>query len=223
MKKSIQTVVILSILLILGGCAFTQEEQDFFNEYGKGKAFMQTSAGEMISPATPNNIQYYIEPDTLQKYHQVFSHAIDKFNAINGINVTITSNSSSLFRVNNSSGGTGGGTCGNPFTCNPDLIYLRNHNESLVAANLITIHSSNPTIIHSSTITFYAQQTNNLNDNELKYIALHELGHTFGLIDREHARFRNISIMYYITDLSTTFTDELYTFDKANLEWRYGQ
>ena len=73
--------------------------------------------------------------------------------------------------------------------------------------------------IGSSTIKFNTDLMDDMSAEMKEHVALHELGHTFGLDDLIDDILEPYSIMYYM--LGDVILVDLTEFDKMNLEWMY--
>jgi hypothetical protein len=73
--------------------------------------------------------------------------------------------------------------------------------------------------INNSTIKFNVDLMDNASDELKEHVALHELGHSFGLDDLYDDILEEYSIMYYAA--GNIILTDLTEFDRMNLEWMY--
>jgi predicted Zn-dependent protease len=96
--------------------------------------------------------------------------------------------------------------------------YCSDDDSRVVACNLSYYNLINGQVIESK-LMYNNRIMQEMEYNEVLNTAVHEVGHTFGLVDLYEDEFAAISIMYYQT--SEYIFTELTQFDIDNLNWFY--
>lgn len=96
--------------------------------------------------------------------------------------------------------------------------YCSDDDSEVVACNLSYYELANGEIIESK-LMYNDRIMDQLTEEDIINTAIHEVGHSFGLIDLYEDEFAAISIMYYQT--SEYIFTELTQFDIDNLNWFY--
>jgi predicted Zn-dependent protease len=96
--------------------------------------------------------------------------------------------------------------------------YCSDDDSRVVACNLSYYDLANGQIIESK-LMYNDRIMDELSQEDILNTAIHEIGHTFGLVDLYEDEFAAISIMYYQT--SEYIFTELTQFDIDNLNWFY--
>lgn len=197
----------------------TKENKQFiFVNYGKGNAFISTSFGPANNVNASNVVCYsgYVDGP----YHNAADITAKVFSEIEGMNVEVKYES--LFQNNNYVLKIGDiGACDNPLLCGTEVLNLIDSQGSFAENHLKFI--KNTRYIEGSTIYYNYQKIYLMNQSELIYISLHELGHTLGLEDIIDSRAKNHTVMYKSFGVGSAVSPvtSLYEFDKANVEWMY--
>ena len=192
-------VAAIVVLSILAGCTDAEKEATVTN-FGEEKAYAKNN-GVVLTLA--NGTAAYYVGGISGKYLSAATYAIGKLNATSSkLNITSTGTSSSNFKF---SVGTW------HFDAN-----AMNFNSPILNNQIV-----------SSEIMFYDDTVKGYSDNSLRHVALHELGHTIGLIDQNHPQGQHLkdhSVMWYqhIPGQFTAFQD-YQEFDIHNIHWKYGK
>jgi predicted Zn-dependent protease len=96
--------------------------------------------------------------------------------------------------------------------------YCSDDDSRVVACNLAYYDAANGQIMES-TLMYNDRIMDELSQEDIVNTAIHEIGHSFGLVDLYEDEFAAISIMYYQT--SEYIFTELTQFDIDNLNWFY--
>ena len=96
--------------------------------------------------------------------------------------------------------------------------YCSDDDSTVVACNLAYYNAENGQIMES-TLMYNDRIMDELSQEDIVNTAIHEIGHSFGLVDLYEDEFAAISIMYYQT--SEYIFTELTQFDIDNLNWFY--
>jgi predicted Zn-dependent protease len=96
--------------------------------------------------------------------------------------------------------------------------YCSDDDSTVVACNLSYYNAENGQIMES-TLMYNDRIMDELSQEDIVNTAIHEIGHSFGLVDLYEDEFAAISIMYYQT--SEYIFTELTQFDIDNLNWFY--
>jgi hypothetical protein len=192
-------ILLAAMLLLLTSCP-PPPDVKYYQEYGAPSGITnvfndRNSDGKADKLDT--TASYYIG-NLKGEFKVAAQKAIQRANAINGVNVNGNGNSDSSFT----------------FTT-----YKTND-----GANAVNTTGRIGNNIRSSKISFneynmtYSQAHKN-------HVAIHEMGHTLGLKDLKDpksADFQNNSIMYYAHDDDMTAFEDYKEFDKENLKYVYG-
>lgn len=195
-KTKFKQFTVLALLsFALAGCNKSDLEK-----YGYNNAYTFTSTDNVVH--APSKVSYYIHSSVTGNYKTAVNEAIPKADALTSA-VTVNSNgtSSSKFIIKVANLGSGGN----------------------VAQNVMSYYSSGKVI--SSTITFNSYYMSSYTYNQIRHVALHELGHTFGLKNLDNSKYQEYSIMYtYAPPKSSSYIFSDYQeFDKDNIVWYYGK
>jgi hypothetical protein len=228
MKKTF-SFIFLFFLILLSGCESlppdtTQAEIVFFDNYGGDIAYMKTSDGIVIKNSNPASINYYIG-DLSTKYRSAMIKASAEY-SISQLSTYIevttnTYNSNSSCKCTSSTPPPGG-SCDNPIGCDTQVINLRGTTNETLATNSIFKYENDNSKIVGSIIDFNLTLMWDLAQYEKNYIAIHELGHTFGLIDVKDEIYKNKTVMFYSYGNGVDPVNQLNKLDVANLLWGYG-
>jgi hypothetical protein len=112
-----------------------------------------------------------------------------------------------------------------------EIVYITSYRDSVtdvcsdddsdvLGCNVFEYESSTG-IITNSGIYFNLDLFDDLEYEVKLHTAVHELGHTFGLIDLEEPLLEPVSIMYY--SMGEIVLTSLTEWDKANLAWMYNR
>jgi len=96
--------------------------------------------------------------------------------------------------------------------------YCSDDDSKVVACNLAYYDLANGQIMESK-LMYNDRIMDELSQEDILNTAIHEIGHSFGLVDLYEDEFAAISIMYYQT--SEYIFTELTQFDIDNLNWFY--
>jgi predicted Zn-dependent protease len=96
--------------------------------------------------------------------------------------------------------------------------YCSDDDSTVVACNLAYYDAANGQIMESK-LMYNDRVMDELSQEDIVNTAIHEMGHSFGLVDLYEDEFAAISIMYYQT--SEYIFTELTQFDIDNLNWFY--
>ena len=186
-------LIVVACLLVFGGCT-DKQKKEMFNKYGKEKAY--TTYNGQIRHAT-SKVSYYLDPSVTGYYREAVLNAISEANKLtNAVSVSTTSNSNSAFVIKVKNAGKTG----------------------WVGVNV----SNASSVITKSEITLNTYYLNNFSLNMIKEVAIHEIGHTFGLADLSAKDLVKYSVMYMSADSTYIFT-KYQEFDKANIDWYYNK
>ena len=213
--KIIKIVLTISVILLVGlvlfvGCSKKQKEK-FFNAYGKEKAYVTVTNPNDSNDKRPlragnSTIEYFLDSSLdadAVKYRSVAEAALNELNKFSAFTVRTSNNSGSAYCIT-SDHKTGNANAENNF----NYVFLNNDS----CAKIIT-----------STITYHKAQMKDFSDSGKKHIAIHELGHTLGLVDRTEGDLQKNSVMYYAYGKNAPATFTSYSeFDVANVKWAYG-
>ncbi len=194
MKKTFICFMFVFVSILFVGCSDTQITTAV-NNYGESNAYDQYSGQDIILGT--NDVEYYL--NVSGEYETAAEYGISKANSVSSqVSFSVTSSSTTSFKFYAST------TLSNP------------------AQNTLTRSGSS---IIASKIYFNSNSTYSILPLAVKkHIAMHELGHTFGLIDIYDSRMEGYSIMYGYMPLSGTYLFSDYQdFDKYNITWKYGE
>lgn len=182
--------------VLLVGCTSTQITTAV-NTYGESNAYLQYDGSDVT---LSNNTAYYYLVCT-GDYYTAAQYGLAKLNATSSqitIGQTTSSVSSFKFRTETVS-------------------------DSYDGRNALVVSSTTGLIIQS-TIYFNTTRISVLPLEVKKYVAIHELGHTLGLIDITDSRMYTYTVMYGTTPTDSQYWFQDYQdFDKYNITWQYGE
>ncbi|MCR3906745.1 MAG: hypothetical protein NUK62_06975 [Tenericutes bacterium] len=224
-------IFLFLFLILLSGCSslpegITQDEYDFFLEYGRDKAYLHTDDGRMITNGNPTSIIYYTG-DLPYSYRKAMENAAFEYSQklepyIEIITNMSLANSSYKAQTHIAPPLPPGGGCDNPIGCDTQIINLKSTNGLMTLAyNNPEYDSVDDSKIVGSLISFDASIMYYFTQKEKDNTALHELGHTFGLADVFDEIYKNKTTMYGVYGTGVNPTAKLYTLDEANLRWYY--
>ena len=228
-------IFVMSLVSLLMGCTI-QEMEYSLEKYGEEKAYDIDQNGNIVTLQYPMNTTYIMEiGSTYSVYRAISEYALVTANQIEGINFSYTYNplSTSQFTfyrgdsaspniIVTPSYGDGCGSTG-IFTKPGDtsvIVCSLKDNDVTIATNSYDyfLNEYNESKIYYSHIVYYADLMDLLTSDEKKTVALHELGHTLGLIDYKDPEVIGYTVMYYqLTQVYVDYSDG----DKYNLEWYY--
>ncbi len=191
-------IIVFGVILIfaLTGCS-SRDKKKFWEKYGKDKAYNKSEHSVLLN--APDTFAYYIDSSVSGNYLTAVKYAISKANSLTGnVKVSTTTDSGSNFVIKVANMGKNGMNAINEYYFLPDTGE-----------------------IIESIITLNAYYMKNFSLDDIKHVALHEIGHTFGLIDLKNSAVKPYSIMYYRSS-SYNFV-EYQEFDVANITWYYGE
>lgn len=211
MKKILTMLIVGFFAASLTGCPqphYTDEE--LIEMYSFAGAFIPTDSetGFLTFAGTESVIEACVVNTVSQQYRAAALFALSEFDRLDGIDLML-----SIEPV-----------------CNPnyyDIVFdIYNDNKQDICSDddsdVVACNSfqDNGDYITYSKISFNTNIMDDMDESWVRNVAVHELGHAFGLNDLEQAVFEELSIMYYATGtiVLTTLTE----WDIANLEWAYG-
>ena len=184
---------------------------EFMNTYGYGNAYTMFPfdglEGSYYSHA-PSEVAYYIDSSVTDEYLEAVEYALEKANELtDAVTITTTDDPNSDFVIKVEDLGIYGGGAG--------------VNE-LQAFASVRINNGTTTVLDvyfgTSTITLNSFHMNWYSLSYKKFVALHEIGHTFGLADLYDTSnpAKDVSIM------GASYKYDDYTeFDRLNIDWLY--
>ncbi|MGE4379020.1 MAG: hypothetical protein AB7E16_03815 [Candidatus Izemoplasmatales bacterium] len=221
------------------GC--TQQELDYSIEnYGKENAYILDDYGNIVTLDNPVDIIYRLEISSVNvDYIEIVQDALIEANKVSGINIGISEindDTTDLFTIY-----LGDSTYTDTITtpvygdgCSGGGIFTKPGDSSIIVCSLDSSTNDSTTIavnildweynemgeskIFYSHIVFYEDIMSSLSYDQKRTVALHELGHTFGLKDYTEDEVIGYSVMYY--HLTNNFSEYTYG-DIFNLEWYY--
>lgn len=182
-------------VFIFTGC--TPTEQKAIQNFGQDKAYMRTNSGVTIQ-LKDGKAAYNIGSDVTGQYLEISKYAIAKANSLSSrISLSITNDSKTSFKFTTQSAENG---------FNAINYYVPDVNGNIIR----------------STISYNKYYMDGYSYSGKQHIALHEMGHTLGLVDIQDNRMEGNTVMFFsYTSGSKVITD--YTkFDKYNITWKYG-
>lgn len=193
MKHLNSTKFKLFTLLGLTSFALVGCSEEYLQKYGYGNAYNTTSSGAYFH--APSTVEYYIDPSVTGNHLTAVKAAIVKANQLTkAVTITTTDNSDSKFVIKR------------------ELISITASGRNSMSANSLTGE------VVSSTITLNSFYSWCYTVNNWTHVALHEIGHTFGLVDlsikgAKYTIMADYSLVYTFTDYQE--------FDKDNISWLY--
>ena len=191
-------VMVTSLIIALAGCSDSTKKSNM-TKYGNENAYNTTSSSAIIH--APSSVSYYIDSSVTGNYKTAATYAINEADGLtDAVTISKSSKSSSSF-----------------------VIKVANLGKnSANAVNTLTYNASTG-LITSSTITLNSYYMSSYSLNGMKHIMLHEIGHTFGLVDYSNSKAAEYTVMYYSYSTSSTYTFVTYQeFDENNIAWYYG-
>jgi len=221
MKKILKFLLIIVFTLTIAGCDFLFEEEQFPYEEAlsrnSGKrAFEYANDNYLYFIHAKDNIQVTIDSSLGADYIEASKIAIELYNSLPGITIG--------WKVVHPSLIIWGGV-------NYDLVIISHYRSSdknicsdddslTLACNTFWFDSDGG--IYASEILFNLDVIDEDADILIiTAIAIHELGHTFGLKDIYQDSLAEHTIMYYQIDTDFPVIITLTELDKSNLAWRY--
>lgn len=200
-RTSFRNFVLLCLTsFMLVGCGLTEEEiEEYMQMYGYEKAFITLgtdSNGNTIYFHAPSSVSYYIDSTVTGNYLTAVNYGIPLANELTDA-VTIDKN----------------GDSNSPF-----LIKVENQGANGQAASNSRAYNAETGERTGGVITLNSYYMQSYSLDQLRSVVLHELGHTFGLIDLYDDILADYSVMYYIAGSFTEYQE----YDKRNIAWYYG-
>lgn len=230
--RSLKYLLIFFIVIALSGCDMLLEEleqefdeeytedvdpiseQDAIDYYGGTYAFMQEDGYTLYFPWDDSNILVCIDSNLPEDYITASIMAVEEFDALDFITLSYEMSDDPDTEVIE----------GCSFTIDEDGYEVSDYNivySYYVEENdnlAYNEYEAMDGIIYFSLITFNLYNLDGEDFALLEHVALHELGHTFGLDDLYLEELGEHSIMYNNDEYSSP---DLLPYDLYNLEWMY--